>query len=189
MGFLRNIDNTTTNVGGTDAQGLDVTMTYAHETSWGDFKHSLDLAYYDQYDETLADGSVVEGVGYYDLGVYAEWKANFNMNFRRDAWTANWNMRYTDDYVECEDDSCTSLYDGSATPANNREVDDYFQHDLQVGYDLNWNDYGSGQITFGIQNVFDEDPAQVFNGFLATSDETAYDFLGRYFYLSYRHTL
>ncbi len=189
-GFLQNIDNRTTNVGGTDAAGLDLTVTYDWETSFGDFRANMDLAYYDEFDATLADGSVVRGVGYYDLGVYAEYKTNFNLNWRRDAWGANWNVRYTDEFEECEDNDCTNLYDDDpATTVSVRKVEDNWQHDLQVSYDLDYNDYGAGSVTFGIQNVFDEDPAKIFNGFLATSDETAYDFLGRYFYLSYRHTL
>jgi len=63
------------------------------------------------------------------------------------------------------------------------------QHDVQFSYDFNYNNMGQGQVTLGVQNIADEDPAQIFNGFLATSDSSSYDFLGRYFYLSYRHAM
>ena len=189
-GFLQNVDNRTANVGGANTAGLDMTMTYDHETSFGDFRYNLDIAYLDQYEEIQADGSTVDGLGYYDLGVYAEWKWNLNVNYRREAWSANLTTRYIDEFQECQSNDCTSLYDDIAGNENPvRDVEDNWQHDLQVSYDLDWNDMGAGTISFGIQNLTDEDPAVIFNGFLATSDSDTYDFLGRYYYLSYRHTL
>ena len=40
-----------------------------------------------------------------------------------------------------------------------------------------------------MNNLFDAKPAYIANGFMAASDPTAYDFMGRYFYmrLSYRY--
>ena len=189
-GFLQVVDNRTGNVGGTRASGLDTTFTYDQSTSVGDFGYSLDLAYLDEYTEIQADGAEVDGLGRYDLGVYAEWKANFNVNWRNDDWMVNYNMRWTDSFIECEDNDCASLDDSdAANDVTVRKVESNVQHDVQVSYDLDFDNAGQGSISLGVQNLFDEDPAKIFNGFLATSDESAYDFLGRYFYLSYRHTL
>ncbi len=181
-GFLQLIDDRKTNIGGVESSGLDVTFTYDQETSFGDFRYNLDIAYLDDYTEIQADGRRVNGKGVYDLGVFAEWKTNFNINFHRGNWGANYNVRFIDEIEECEDDDCS----GTNT---RRTVDSNWQHDVQLSYDYDYDTAGQARITFGVQNLFDEDPAQIFNGFLATSDSDNYDFLGRYFYLSYNHTL
>jgi len=142
-----------------------------------------------EYEEIQADGNVLNGLGYYDLGVFVDWKASFNINWRNDAWMVNYNARYIDDFIECEDDDCQGFEDSSAPNPLFRTVDTYWQHDLQLGYDLDLGGAGEGSITFGIQNLLDEEPPLVYNGFTAASDNATYDYIGRYFYLSYRHTL
>ena len=181
-GFLVTINDTNKNIGGVESAGLDATFTYDLEAGIGDFRFSLDVAYLDEYTEIQADGRRVNGKGVYDLGVYAEFKTNFNLNFRRGDWSANYNLRWTDEFEECKDNDCS----GANT---RRTVESNTQHDVQFSYDFNYSTLGQGQVTFGVQNVLDEDPAKIFNGWLATSDETAYDFLGRYYYLSYRHSM
>jgi len=188
-GFLQNVDNRTGNIGSASASGLDTTFNFDHSTSIGDFRYTLDLTYLDEYTEVQADGAVIEGLGYYDLGVFVDWKANFNVNWRNDNWMVNYNMRYIADFTECRSDDCSTLYDGdSSNDVANRTVDDYFQHDVNLTYDMDF-DNGQGSISFGIQNLFDDDPSQVFNGFLGTSDAATYDYIGQYFYLSYRHSM
>lgn len=187
--FLSLVDDRTTNVGGLKASGLDVTFGFDQSTSYGDFRYNLDVTYLDDFTVEQVSGNFLTCLGRYDCGVYAETKANFNVNWRNEKWGANYNLRYIQDFIECEDNECALL--DNSDPLDDpsfRKVSSNVQHDVQVSYDLEFGD-GYGTVTFGIQNLLDEDPAQIFNGFLATSDETAYDFLGRYFYLSYRHTL
>jgi outer membrane receptor protein involved in Fe transport len=42
---------------------------------------------------------------------------------------------------------------------------------------------GRSTISAGVNNVLDQDPPNIYNGFLATSDSNTYDFLGRFFYV------
>ena len=100
----------------------------------------------------------------------------------------NYNLRYIDSFIECQDDNCQAFESAAPDPLF-RKVDDYFQHDVQIAYDLDFNSAGAGSITLGIQNLLDEEPPRVYNGFTAASDTATYDYIGRYFYLSYRHTL
>ncbi len=44
------------------------------------------------------------------------------------------------------------------------------------------SEMGMTRLTLGMNNVLNQDPAEIFNGFLATSDASTYDFLGRYMY-------
>jgi outer membrane receptor protein involved in Fe transport len=185
--FLTNVINTTGNIGGATAAGLDTTIMFDHSTSIGDWRYSLDLTYMDEYNEIQADGTTKYGLGYYDLGVFVDWKASFNLNWRNDNWMVNYNMRYIDSFIECEDDDCQAFESDAPNPQF-REVDTYFQHDMQLGYNMDFND-SSGSITFGVQNMLDEEPPRVYNGFTAASDTATYDYIGRYFYLSYRHTM
>ena len=102
----------------------------------------------------------------------------------------NYNMRYIDGFTECEDDNCQNFE--NSDPNDDplfRKVDDYFQHDMQIAYGLNFDGAGQGQITFGIQNLLDEEPPRVYNGFISGTDTANYDYLGRYFYLSYNHQM
>ena len=48
---------------------------------------------------------------------------------------------------------------------------------------------GASVLTVGINNVFNQRPAVIFNGFLGTSDSSTYDFMGRYLYARLSHFL
>ncbi len=182
-GFLVNIDDRNTNLGGVETSGIDFTFRYDHATPIGELRYALDLAYLDDYTEIQGDGRRVNGVGVYDLGVYSEYKVNANLNWRRGGLSANYNIRWIDGFRECQDRDCTD----PAAPS--REVDDNWQHDLQLRYDFADNRSGRSSLTLGVQNVFDEEPAVIFNGFLATSDSDTYDFIGRYVYLAFQHSI
>jgi len=43
-------------------------------------------------------------------------------------------------------------------------------------------------LAAGVNNVGDHKPAVIYNGFLAASDPTAYDFMGRFAYVRMAHT-
>jgi len=58
----------------------------------------------------------------------------------------------------------------------------YSTYDVFLSYNFR-SSFGKTSIAAGINNVFDKDPAVIYNGFLAVSDPTAYDFIGRFGYL------
>ncbi len=189
-GFLSLVDNRTGNAGGAVGSGLDATFSYDMDSDVGDWRFNLDVTYLDEFTRIEIDGTETVGLGYYDLGVYAELKYNLNVNWRRDDWMVNYNMRFIDGFTECEDDNCQALE--NSDPSDDpllRSVDSYFQHDLQIAYGLDFGGMGQGQVTFGIQNLLDEEPPRVYNGFISGTDTANYDYLGRYFYLSYNHQM
>jgi len=47
---------------------------------------------------------------------------------------------------------------------------------------------GRTTLAAGVNNIGDHKPAVIYNGFLAASDPTAYDFLGRFGYVLLSHT-
>jgi outer membrane receptor protein involved in Fe transport len=46
---------------------------------------------------------------------------------------------------------------------------------------------GRTTVGVGVNNVFNASPALIYNGFTASSDPTAYDFMGRFFYARVAH--
>ena len=67
-----------------------------------------------------------------------------------------------------------------------RTVDDNFTADIYASYALD-TEAGATTFTLGVNNVTDQDPPLIYSGFYADSS-TAYDFLGRYFYLNVGHS-
>ena len=51
------------------------------------------------------------------------------------------------------------------------------------------NPAGYTRIQAGINNLADQTPPVIYNGFLAASDASMYDYLGRYFYVGISHKL
>ena len=68
-----------------------------------------------------------------------------------------------------------------------RTVHPYITWDVFISYKFA-NPLGSTMVSAGALNVFDRDPAVIYNGFLASSDPTAYDFAGRRVYLRVAQT-
>jgi len=63
-----------------------------------------------------------------------------------------------------------------------RKVDWNLTTDIFATYGFK-NPAGKTTLSAGINNVFDQDPPPIYNGFLADSDAATYDYLGRFFYI------
>ena len=117
--FVRNADgtinyivNTTMNLGGQRAAGIDVSGSYAFpKTEYGDFKVYLDGTYLTQFDNQLYDGSpFVSNIGQFGLAsngttssfpiITYRWKHTLRFNWAKGNWnnqlTQNYNSKYTD---------------------------------------------------------------------------------------------
>src|SRR5213079_2874036 len=65
------------NIGSTTTRGLDFALAYDHKTPYGRFHHQLEGVRLFKY-ETDDTETKLQGVGFYDLGVYPKWKANLS---------------------------------------------------------------------------------------------------------------
>jgi outer membrane receptor protein involved in Fe transport len=183
-GFITNINDPQTNVGGIKTSGLDFSLRYSPQTAYGRFGFSADATWLQKFDQTLAGGRVIKAKNNYDLtAVYTDWKANLGANWAQDALSGGINMRFINGFKECENNTCQVDEATPDAPAPlSRMVKDYYSFDAHVAYD--WvTDIGTAGAQFGVNNVFNARPAYVANGFLAGSDAATYDYLGRYFYL------
>lgn len=182
-GAITNIIDTATNIGGNETAGVDFSLRYDHNTPVGRFRHNLEGTWLQKFDAILAERTII-GKGVYDLGVFPSWKFNFSTLWGRGAWGAGLNARFIGSIRECEDDDCRQgeeFNEMNPEPLS-RKVDANITGDLFV----NWTrktELGTTRLTLGMNNVLDQDPAVIFNGFLGTSDAATYDFLGRYAYV------
>ncbi len=192
FGLIKNIFSTATNIGETETNGLDVELNYINDTPLGLLSARLEsnlLFAYDTYLPIPGGFEQIQGKGYYDLGVFPDWRHNASVGLKWGRASAGVNWQYIGGFQECEDDDCKGLYrdDIEGTPAV-RDVDANHLFGIQGSYRL-FSGAGSSVISVGINNVFDQAPAVIFNGFLGTSDASTYDYLGRYLYIRLSHYL
>ena len=189
---ITDIFTTATNIGETETSGLDIELNYVDDTPLGLLSARLEsnlLLNYDVFLPIPRGFEQVRGKGYYDLGVFPNWRHNANVGLKWARASAGVTWRYVGGFQECEDDDCKGLYrDDVETTPPVRDVDANHLFGIQGSYRL-FTGAGGSVITVGINNVFDQAPAVIFNGSLGTSDASTYDFLGRYLYVRLSHFL
>jgi outer membrane receptor protein involved in Fe transport len=192
-GFLTIIRDTLTNIGRSELAGLDISLQYQLRTPAGRFGFNWDGTWQQKYKVTLADGSFKEVVGAYDdVGIFPEFRFTTALVWGLKDMSAGWNLRFIGGLEECLDNVCNISSpdaDGNFTRADTlarRNVGSNTTQDIWVGYSLS-TPIGFTQLRAGINNFLDQEPPKIYNGFLANSDASMYDYLGRYFYLSARH--
>jgi iron complex outermembrane receptor protein len=180
-GLISLINDPLDNRGGYKTGGLDLALRYQPWTSFGQLGFSVDATWLQRFDQTLEGQTVAQAKNTYDLGgVYSDWRANAGVSWARNGLRSSANVRFISGFTECENNFCSQL---SAEPApRSRQVKDYATLDVSVAYDWRTKP-GTATAQFGVNNLFDANPAQVVNGFLTNSDAATYDYMGRYFYL------
>ncbi len=177
------IDDTLTNVGSTTVSGIDLALRYQLPTNFGRFGFVFDGTYLLKYDEVKPDGQLIESAGNYDLSlVLPRIKFNTGVNWGMKGFGAGLSAKFIGPSEECADSDGLSFGGVCSIDATyKRDVETYVTFDGFASYTL---DSGIGNTTFtlGMLNMLDREPAVIYNGFLAASDPTAYDFTGRYVY-------
>jgi outer membrane receptor protein involved in Fe transport len=172
------------NVGGITTSGLDFSAAYQYKTDFGTFRHSVEGTYLFQYNEDIGvkdpgtgKEEVIHARGFYDLGVNPDLKFNiFSLWTHPSGLDVGFNFRFIDSFQECKGDDCND-------PANGRrQVSKYAAGDLFVDYALK-SSQGTTRVSVGMNNVSDARPPIVYNGAALNADESAYDFMGRMFYV------
>lgn len=155
-GTLAFINNTTMNLGGQKAAGIDVSGTYRFpRTNYGDFRIELDGTYLTKFDNQLFPGDEwVSNIGRFGNAsngttssfpiITYRWKHTLKFGWSMGDWTAqatqNYNAKYEDQNLVAEQYW--------------RDINSYKPWNLTVGY----KGIKNLQLVFGITNVFDSDP-------------------------------
>src|SRR5262249_28083183 len=174
------------NVGGLTTSGLDFSVGYTYKTGAGRFRHALEGTYLFAYDVDTglvgADGKnqIIHGKGNYDLGVLPDVKVNLFTTWEHPTGLgAGLNVRYVDSFDECDNDNCNDASNGR------RKVAAYVNADLFVDYTMK-SKQGTTRVSLGVNNVANIVPPVLYTP-TPNSDPSAYDFMGRYFYLRIGH--
>jgi outer membrane receptor protein involved in Fe transport len=186
------IADTIQNVGSRSTSGLDFSAAYSYKVKGaGTLRHAVEGTYlFKQNLDTAtknADGSenIIHGRGNYDLGINPDVKINlFTQWSHPSGISAGFNARFIDGFREC-DGGCNTPQpppmDGMP-PNLPRHVSAYATGDLFFNYALK-SRQGVTQIAVGLNNVINAKPAIIYTGGALNSDESAYDFLGRFLYI------
>jgi hypothetical protein len=181
---ITHIIDTEQNVGGVTTSGLDFSAAYQYKTDVGTFRHTVEGTYLFQYnidtgsvDPATGQEQILHGKGFYDLGVNPDLKFNiFTLWSHPSGLDAGFNVRYVDSFQECANDNCNDPTNGR------RDVSKYATGDLFIDYALK-SSQGTTKVTLGMNNVNDARPPIIYNGPALNADESAYDFMGRMFYV------
>jgi len=192
-GIITSIDDLNTNVGNDRVDGIDLALRYLRPTTFGRFGFIFDGTWLRKFDRILADGTVVHGKGTYDLainqggiaGVYPAFKFNTGVTWGYRGFGAGVSTRYVGSFKECsglvgDNMSGNACYYNLPIPSHH--VSAYNQWDTFVSYAFKTVG-GRTSIAAGVRNVFDTKPPLIYDSFVPTSDPTAYDFIGRFFYV------
>jgi outer membrane receptor protein involved in Fe transport len=197
-GNSKDIDNRTTNVGGVDSSGYDFNVRYTTDLDIGSLSVNLDTTYYDKYEITQADGSVVVNDGYFKRnsgdGNFPKWKTNVDFRLTNDNWAAAWSVRYIAavdeifDNIDAGDvNKVYSAFSVAPVMVNGtldsydviREIDSQIIHDVRFSYFMD-----NITTTVGLNNVFDEEPPYAATGFNDNTDPRTYNTTGRHIYVT-----
>ena len=182
---------TNTNIGETETSGVDFGLHYTTNSSLGIVSAQFESNMLVKYEQTLPSAGgpeLVKGKGYYDLGVFPTWRHAASVGLAKERFSVGLTWRYVGGFEECEDDDCKGKYraDVEEVPPS-RKVDPNSVFNVRGSYELG-TALGLSTLTVGINNLLDQPPAVIFNGFLGTSDSSTYDFMGRYLYVRLSHS-
>jgi outer membrane receptor protein involved in Fe transport len=190
-GTIERIDDTFVNVGGDRVSGLDLAIDYEPTTPFGTFGVTAVATYLAQFERELAGPTYIQGRNTYDLElVLPDWKANLGVRWAMGGLSANANLRWFNGFKECDANNgvLCSMQPGEEGPAPVfRRVEPWAALDLGVGFRLPRASGLNTSVMLGVNNVTDARPVYIANGFTADSDPSAYDFMGRYFFVRLGH--
>ena len=186
-----NIIDTTENVGQDQTSGIDISIRYAIPTDFGRFGLLIDATWLKNFTRTLASGTVVQARGTYDLGLYPAWKGLGSVRYGYRGFGAGLNAHFIGSFHECA--TPDGLFTGGglcyADTTYTRQIDAYSTFDLFASYAFPTTFFGRTTLAAGVNNVFDKQPPNVYtaDNLNGTSDPSAYDFRGRFFYARLTH--
>jgi len=189
---ITRIVNLNQNVGDESVAGIDLALRYAVPTAVaGRFSFAFDGTWLQKHDQTLADGTVVKGKDTWDLqdsagegGTNPSFKFNAGLLWGLKGLGAGINTKFISGYKECGDS--TGFYAGGGLcyvdDTFQRRVKAYNTYDVFLSYGFA-SVAGKTALSAGVNNLFDKNPAHVYNGFASGTDQYTYDQIGRYFWV------
>jgi outer membrane receptor protein involved in Fe transport len=172
------------NVGSLSTSGLDFSAAYQYKNRLGSFRHAVEGTYLFKYnldtgtvDPTTRREQILHGRGFYDFGVNPDLKFNVFTSWSHPSGLGvGFNLQFVNAFQECDQNNCNDPVNGR------RDVASYATGDIFAEYAVK-TAQGTTRIAVGANNVVDARPPVIYNGAALNADESAYNFLGRQFYL------
>ncbi|HEX3758845.1 MAG TPA: TonB-dependent receptor [Kofleriaceae bacterium] len=182
---ISHIFDLTQNVGSRTTSGLDFSASYQYRlAALGTLRHSVEGTYLfmnnidtGTVDPTTGKEQILHGRGFFDLGVNPDLKFNVFTTWRHPSGLGGgFAIRFVDSFQECDNDNCNDPTNGR------RQVSKYADGDVFLDYGIKTSQ-GTTQIAIGANNVANTSPPLIYDGAVLNSDESAYSFMGRQFYV------
>jgi iron complex outermembrane recepter protein len=171
--------NPAINIAGVWQSGADIRLDYRHETkTMGRFDFSVAGTYLNEYViQNLPTTAPADVSGGFNGSTYPRFRTFTQVDWAYNNWTAGLSHTYI-----------PSVTDFLA--AVTADTDAYHSVDLRFGY--TFKDSGNRlleglRVTFGVNNVFSEDPPLMLGEQDQGRDINTFDPLGRYYYVSFRY--
>ena len=184
---ITQISNLNANVGKDSIDGLDVTGSYDLPTPIGRFNLLSTYSFLNNYSRVLADGTVVQGAGTWDLnvsgsgGAFPKSRFMAGVSWRYQGFSAGIRTYVIGSFEECSDVDGAFAGDGlcyADKTAKRRTVDAWNNWDANIGYQFT-SPVGRTSLTLGMTNIFNQTPPRIYNGFANTTDTYNYDLVLR----------
>ncbi len=155
----------TENRGDVRTDGIDWGFNYFWD--WNDVSFT-----WDWQNTYILENDLFPGEGGYDeRGSIPAYKSIMTTNADWNNWGFTWRTRYIAQTYDRNNNASLNNF------RNYTGAEEHFEHDIRVGYE--WDNYG---LTFGVNNVFDDEPPFGFAG-SPNTDSFTYNVIGRYFFL------
>ena len=174
------------NTGSRKTDGLDLTLTQEIESSVGKFTLTGNATKVLSFSMENFPGSTpidylgsfwASGAALADVG-FPEYRATMSLAWEFERYYAALAWNYTSGYREDESGQNFETIDGN--PPSIREGRDYHTFDLRTRYTI---PKVEANLSFGINNLFDERPPAFFSAFESNVDRQYADLRGRFYYM------
>lgn len=157
-GPITSIDASSVNTAVTRLEAYDFQIDYVLETdSLGDFRfYALGTWQPFLKSQTIPLLPFIDSVGF--TNGQLEWRGNFGVSWNSGPWSAGWNAQYFDSYRVYAATANPVVQAAAILDQGSNTVDSQLYHDLNVSYRPLSGPLANTQFSFGVQNVFDEDP-------------------------------
>ncbi len=172
------------NTSSVTTDGLDLSVQYKYDADdIGQFDFGLNASYINSFDfKTAANSPTLSAVGSRNernqFSSTPEWRGNVSVRWSKEDYFANTIVRYVDSYVN----DAHTLDDGSLYT-----IDSYVTVDVQVGGEFRFTEEGESKLSFGVKNLFDEDPPSLGELQRPSYDPKLANIRGRIAYVDFVH--
>ena len=173
------------NLGTIKTSGIDFKANWVGlAQDWGQLSASLQSTHTIDYSEVDADGNKTQrgvGIEVADSAI-PDWQTNVTVGWKLDDWNVDWSVRYISAVDEFCGNAASTPATGCPTGDGTHELGSTWYNDVQAGWN---NAFGAPglRLTFGVNNLFEEEAPVCVTCSLNGYDAGTYDLPWRFWYI------